>query len=113
MSEHLRETSYDYEQARCALPGCGEFLHMVVISDQPVYLSFAAGDLRRTEGWDGTWEVRCEAGHVVLLPPGNGRESPRFGECLCEPGEEQAPDDYCGHGDLARLRAVTLESRGS
>lgn len=103
----IKPTSAEiYEPASCALPDCGAWLHMVITSDQPLYASFTSSDLAVPGGWDCAWEVRCENGHVVLLPPDNARDSQVFGQCFCEPGEEPDPDDSCGHGDMARLRKV-------
>ena len=111
MSEPIRETAGEYEMARCPLPGCGHDLHMVITSDQPLYLSFTAGDLQNPDGgWDSHWEVRCGAGHVVLLPPDTAEDSYTFGCCRCDPGDPMGRADLCGHGDMARLRAIASEA---
>jgi hypothetical protein len=91
--------------ACCPLPGCGAGLHMVVITDTPIFLCFSEGDLATADG-DQHWEVRCENGHVVLLPPDDARESHVFGECSC--GMED-PAGFCGHGDFDRLRQIACE----
>ena len=113
VSAPLSETAGRYEMARCGLPGCGEDLHMVITSDQPVYLSFTAEDFRNPADWDSHWEVRCEAGHVVLLPPDHGGDISEFGHCRCDPDAQPDADALCGHGDMARLRAITSEAANS
>jgi hypothetical protein len=91
--------------ASCPLPDCGAWLHMVVITDTPICLGFSQGDQFLAAG-DQTWEVRCENGHVVLLPPDDARETHVFGECSC--GMEY-PAGFCGHGDFDRLRQIACE----
>jgi hypothetical protein len=91
--------------ACCPLPDCGAWLHMVVITDTPICLSFSQGDQFLADG-DQSWEVRCENGHVVLLPPGNGAENHVFGECSCD---MEDPAGFCGHGDFDRLRQIACE----
>src|ERR1700677_4063876 len=110
MSQVLRRMTDQYEFALCGLQNCRQPLHMVFTNDQPIYLSFAADDLTDPSKSDGSWEVRCEAGHVILVPVDDGEPWHVFGQCRCEPTDPPAPDDECGHGDLARLRAVLAGS---
>ena len=105
-----------YSEARCSLPDCGEPLHIVWTSDTVIYLDSTDEHLRGPEGGPMltcTWEVRCEGGHIVLLPSEDGGDWHVFaGRCVCN-------DDYpdpeheklCPHNDMDRLRAVTLPEK--
>lgn len=111
MTERLREDASPYAEARCGLPGCGEALSIT--------WSYARGiDLRDTREvlcgpgtgntLTATWEVRCAAGHVVLLPADTADDWYEFGgRCTCNPDYDDAEaGKRCAHNDMARLRAV-------
>jgi hypothetical protein len=107
----LAQTADPYEFARCGLPGmdgpCGADLHIVWTADRSIYLSDTARDIGSPDNAALiTWEVVCEAGHTVLVPPDTAEESYMFGGCNCDPEDGPSPDQFCGHGDLVRLRAV-------
>lgn len=98
----VRDTS---ALATCALADCGKTLYITWTSTRAVYLGDTADDLAEPDsGHTSSWEVSCEAGHVVLLPPDTACDNYTFGECDCD-GE---PDlmALCGHNDMARLRRV-------
>lgn len=90
-------------EATCALPGCGEPLRITWTASRGVFLSDTVDDLAAGEHDSATWEVACEAGHVVVLPADTGEDSYVFGDCDCE-GDDVFGD--CGHNDMTRLRLV-------
>ena len=105
----LIEKADDYALVPCPLPKCGEPLHLVCTADQCLYASFTEDELRGCRGDDlGQWEVRCEAGHVILLPPDDGAEDHVFGVCRCDPDDikERGHAEGCAQGDFERLRRL-------
>src|SRR5579862_3395954 len=103
----LLEEAGDYDPAPCPLPECGKPLHFTYSASQYLYASFTEEDLRGCRGDEFTsWEIRCEAGHVILLPLDNGDENHEFGVCRCDPADV-AVDGHaepCPQDDFARLR---------
>jgi len=86
-------------------PLCGSPLHLSFTSDQYLYAGFTRSDLDGIRPDDmESWDIRCERGHVVLLPPDNGEERQLFGQCHCEPGEDH-PEECAAH-DFDRLRKM-------
>lgn len=99
----LGDTSGYYDPVPC--PICGNPLHLIYSGDQFLYASFTQDELNGIRPRDTeSWEVRCEAGHVVLLPCDDGQESHLFGVCPCDPGEDHL--DGCALGDFMRLKEV-------
>lgn len=95
----------DYDPVPCPLPRCGEPLHLACTADQYLYASFTADNLRGCRGDDlESWEIRCEAGHVILLPLDDGAENHVFGVCRCDP--EEGHEEGCAAGDFERLRSL-------
>ena len=111
MAERLREGASHYAEARCGLAVCGQPLHLVWSYSTAIYLDDTAEKLQGPpEGaaLTATWQVECEAGHVLLLPPDTAEDWYEFaGRCICNP---DYPDpDYeqnCPHNDMDRLRSV-------
>jgi hypothetical protein len=93
-----------HAQAGCALPGCGADLHITWTASRAVFLGDTVDDLAAGEHHTATWEVSCDAGHILLLPPDTAADSYIFGECDCDGDEDFFGD--CGHNDMARLRRV-------
>lgn len=111
-------TDPDMKDVPCPLPECGSPLHLVRLTDRGLY----AGDFKDAAPLDVsdfhtcTWEVRCERGHIVMLPGDeHGCEAvgcPDPGGEACAHDDNPAPgfqfdwsDDYRtfqGH-DLGRL----------
>lgn len=109
MPDHLQDHPNPYQQAACALPGCSLPLHIVWTSDRAIYLADTAEDLRNpASAHTTTWHVTCEAGHIVLVPIDSGEDIYDFGACCCDPDEPADAAQFCGHSDLDRLRAVTV-----
>lgn len=117
MTEQLRDGATGYTPAKCSLPGlkgpCGADLHLIQTLSTPILLASTTDDLADIKGaWSETWRVECEAGHTVLVPPDSCEDSYLFGGCRCDPEDGPVPDpeadECCGHGDMARLRAVVL-----
>lgn len=109
----LIETAGEYDPAPCPLPKRGQPLHLIYSADQYLYASFTENDLRGTRPEDlATWEIRCEGGHVILLPPDDGRDDHVFGVCQCDPDDikERGHDQGCAQGDFARLRNLVSGS---
>jgi hypothetical protein len=103
----LMDKGGDYDPVPCPLPDCGQALHLKLMSDQYLYASFTEEDLRGISSGDlNHWEVACEAGHVILVPPNDGAEEHLFGVCRCDLDDvkEHGHDDGCSHGDFDRLR---------
>lgn len=108
------ETVGYYEPVPCPMPLCGEPLHLTYTADQYLYASFTEKELSGLVPSDMPgWEVRCEAGHVVLLPVDDGQDNHTFGICSCDPAEveEHGHEDGCAHGDFARLKEVIAMAR--
>jgi hypothetical protein len=96
--------------ACCVLPDCAQPLHMVITSDIPLHASTTDAELATPVGGDCTWEVRCEAGHVLLVPVDDGEDSHTFGQCRCDPECRACtrPGYECAHSDMERLRKVVV-----
>lgn len=92
-----------HAEARCALPGCGETLLITWTSSRVVMHADTVEELAAGRPETSTWEVACESGHVLLLPPDTGGDEYTFGDCDCD-GEDFFGD--CGHNDMTRLRRV-------
>jgi hypothetical protein len=108
------ESAGYYDPVPCPLALCGEPLHLTYTADQLLYASFTEEDLDGIIPADlPSWEVRCEAGHVILLPPDDGQDNHTFGTCSCDPADvkDHGHDDGCAHGDFARLKEVIAMAR--
>ena|ERR1700733_4288032 len=114
----LAPTADPYAAAHCGVPGigapCGADLHIRWTADRLIYLTDSARDIGEPmSAGMVSWEVVCEAGHTVLVPPDTAEESYLFGGCTCDPDDGPSPDQFCGHGDLARLRIVLAPAPAS
>lgn len=111
MAEQLAKGAGNYAEARCILPACGSPLHLTWSGDHPIYLSDTNEVLRDPDrAASVTWQVSCEAGHVVLLPADTGGDYYEFaGHCICNPDYPDAEaEQMCPHNDMNRLRAVVV-----
>lgn len=111
MPEQLREGAGHYEEARCSLPGCGEPLHITWTGSRAIYLDDTADMIRDPAGALTTsWQIGCEGGHVILLPPDTAEDSYEFAcLCVCNPDyPDPEAERMCPHNDMDRLRAVLL-----
>ena len=98
-----------YDPVPCPLPGCGQPLHLTWQADQYLYSGLTEAEMRGMIPADlGSWEVCCEAGHVILVPPDDGAEEHVFGVCRCDPDDiaERGHDEGCAQGDFGRLRRL-------
>lgn len=103
----LIEKAGDYDPVPCPLPGCGQALHLRLHSDQYLYASFDAEALHGMVSGDlNHWEVTCEAGHVILVPPDDGVDVHLFGVCGCDAEADGGHDEGCADGDFERLRRL-------
>jgi hypothetical protein len=94
-----------HAEATCSLPGCRATLYITWTASRAIFLADTADELADPDGaHTASWEVSCEAGHVVLLPPDTAEDAYVFGECDCD-GEPELLAE-CGHNDMARLRRV-------
>lgn len=102
--EPLVTGSDPHQAALCGMPDCNQPLVITFTASAPVLLADTTLTLAAGENETGhDWRVECVAGHVVLLPLEDGRESHIFGECACN---DAPATTACGRTDLARLRRV-------
>lgn len=116
MTERLVEGAGHFEEARCILPGCGQPLHITWMASTAIYLDDTAGKLRGPDlALTSTWQVNCEAGHIVLLPPDTADDYCEFaGRCTCNPDYPDVDAErLCAHNDMDRLRAVIMPGKGT
>jgi hypothetical protein len=83
-----------FEPLTCPLPNCGHQLHLTWTNGRALYADDLADPPALSDLHTSTWEVRCEDGHVVLLPDHLG-----CGRCRDEgtcPGgcDVDSDDDY-------------------
>lgn len=89
---------------------CDSPLHLVWTMDVPLYTDAREDVPTVADGYTRDWEVRCEGGHVVLLPAEHGC-------CPCgdeaRNGAEAGPghDDFDGPGDDQRTFRHTDAAR--
>jgi hypothetical protein len=109
-SEQIVPGASNYAEALCVLAGCGEPLHIIWSSSSALYLSDTLDRLANaTLVMTWTWQVECEAGHVVLLPQDTADDCYTFGLCTCkEDYPDPEIDAKCAHHDMERLRQVCL-----
>src|ERR1700689_5936908 len=71
------------DPARCGLPGCGQPLHIIYTLSMSVLLGASADDLQLNPVVPDTmtWQVECQAGHVILGPLDTAAGGHDFGRC--------------------------------
>lgn len=99
---------FNFTSLACAMPGCGEDLHLEWRMSRPLFV----GDLAPGEeppspddAYAATWKVTCADGHVLLVPGGL--------DCPCEADDcdheyvdaSEETRTFRGY-DLDRLRGV-------
>lgn len=91
-----------YTALTCTIMGCDSPLHLVWTMDVPLYTDAREDVPTPDEAYTRGWEVRCEEGHVVLLPA--VRNCCPCGDDACN-GAEAGPghDDFDGPGDDQRI----------
>lgn len=100
----------------CPMPGdtdgiCGEGLHVMWASSQPLYLLDVTmpAPIESGSPWVQSWTVECEAGHVVMVPADPGCKHPDEvaddPEHLCDVDADEADRTFRA-GDAARLAVI-------
>ncbi|GIF08695.1 hypothetical protein [Actinoplanes siamensis] len=103
----------DFASLLCPMPDCLSPLHLAWTCSRPLYLGdlAAPAPIAPEEADFGFWTVKCEEGHVVLVPadPGCQREEGCAGNCSCDVDHDdelrtfRASDVTRLHKLLARL----------
>ncbi|MBN9108602.1 MAG: hypothetical protein J0I34_07445 [Pseudonocardia sp.] len=104
--------SFDYSDVRCPMPGCTGRLYIEWTSTY----TLSVGDLTDVDVPSATgahcqrWDIRCEEGHVVLIPgdTGCGCDDPEGPGCKHDPLAYDWSDENrtLRLNDMARLRAL-------
>jgi hypothetical protein len=103
----LRPGAERYDQALCCLPDCDAPLYFSRMESRAIYLTDTAEDIR-SAAHSSSWEVECENGHKILLPPPTAEDDYTFGVCRIADGDGECDHDPpdCPRHDLYRLRDV-------
>lgn len=110
-TEAIDPKAAKYDIAMCPLPRCGKPLYVLWEVAHELYLSFTAADLAEPTG-EASWQVKCEDGHLIMIPRSDGDSGHVFGRCDCEPDADEDEREFCQHNDLTRLRELLGISHG-